>query len=103
MAPLMEQHLLTLLRSQKKEGAQRPEVRVQLYTQDGREYDAEGKISFWDNRIDPDSGTLRLQAIFPNPDGMLLPGMFTRIKLSPPIFFQLFARKRFTLVFLPYI
>ncbi len=81
---LNEMDLLTLLRSQKKEGAQRPEVRVQLYTQDGREYDAEGKISFWDNRIDPDSGTLRLQAIFPNPDGMLLPGMFTRIKLSPP-------------------
>ena len=25
------------------------------------------------------------------------------LKLSPPVFFQLFARKRFTLVFLPYI
>ncbi len=80
---LNEMDLLTLLRGKKK-GQTRPEVRVQLYTQDGREYDAEGKISFWDNRIDPDSGTLRLQAVFPNPDGKLIPGMFTRIKLSPP-------------------
>ncbi len=80
---LNEMDLLTLLRSKEK-GRARPEVRVQLYTQDGREYDAEGKISFWDNRIDPDSGTLRLQAVFPNPDGKLIPGMFTRIRLSPP-------------------
>ncbi len=41
-----------------------------------------GKIHAFDNRIDPASGTIRARAIFDNPEGQLLPGMFARVKLG---------------------
>jgi len=45
----------------------------------------EGKIHSFDNRIDPASGTIRARAIFNNPNGQLLPGMYARIKLGSAI------------------
>jgi len=42
----------------------------------------QGKIHAFDNRIDPTSGTIRVRAIFDNPKGQLLPGMFARVKLG---------------------
>jgi len=42
----------------------------------------QGKIHAFDNRIDPTSGTIRARAIFDNPKGQLLPGMFARVKLG---------------------
>jgi len=42
----------------------------------------QGKIHAFDNRIDPASGTIRARAIFDNPKGQLLPGMFARVKLG---------------------
>jgi len=42
----------------------------------------QGKIHAFDNRIDPASGTIRARAIFDNPKGQLLPGMFARVRLG---------------------
>jgi len=42
----------------------------------------QGKIYAFDNRIDPSSGTIRARAIFKNPQGKLLPGMYARLKLG---------------------
>lgn len=42
----------------------------------------QGKIHSFDNRIDPTSGTIRARAIFDNPQGKLLPGMYARLKLG---------------------
>ncbi len=44
-----------------------------------------GEIHAFDNRIDPASGTIRARAIFDNPQGKLLPGMYARMKLGSPI------------------
>jgi len=41
-----------------------------------------GKIHSFDNRIDPASGTIRARAIFDNPQGKLLPGMYARLKIG---------------------
>lgn len=60
-----------------------PDVKVSLSFQDGTVYPIEGKISFWNNEINNTTGTLKLQAVFPNPDRKLLPGMFVRVKLEP--------------------
>ena len=40
-----------------------------------------GKLDFAENRIDAASGTMRVRARFPNPDGVLQPGMFGRINM----------------------
>lgn len=41
-----------------------------------------GKIHAFDNQIDSTSGTIRARAIFDNPQGKLLPGMYARLKLG---------------------
>lgn len=42
----------------------------------------QGKIHAFDNQIDPASGTIRARAIFDNPQGKLLPGMYAHLKLG---------------------
>jgi multidrug efflux system membrane fusion protein len=41
----------------------------------------EGMMDFVDNKIDPNTGTLRGRAVFPNPEDLLLPGLFVRLRL----------------------
>ena len=41
----------------------------------------EGYVDFVDNRIDPTTGTIRARAVFKNPKGYLLPGLFGRIRV----------------------
>lgn len=42
----------------------------------------EGRVSSVDNRLDTSSGTIRVRAVFDNPDGILLPGLYARIQLG---------------------
>lgn len=44
-------------------------------------YQYVGRIDFVDNRIDAQTGTIRIRASFPNEDNDLLPGLFARIRL----------------------
>ena len=57
-------------------------VRVSLSTPDGQEYPEAGEIDFADAAIDPQTGTVRARAVFPNPERTLMPGQFVRISLS---------------------
>lgn len=45
----------------------------------GSEYDHKGKLNFSDTSIDQTTGTLNVRASFPNPDGVLYPGMYVTI------------------------
>jgi membrane fusion protein (multidrug efflux system) len=47
----------------------------------GREYSHHGKIDTSAPRVDPQTGTIQARAIFPNPDGILLPGQFIRVRI----------------------
>jgi RND family efflux transporter MFP subunit len=40
-----------------------------------------GTLDFSENRIDPDTGTMRVRAVLPNPDDILTPGLFGRINV----------------------
>ena len=46
----------------------------------GEVYPYKGKLMFKDALVDETTGSVRLRAVFPNPDGTLLPGMFARAK-----------------------
>ncbi|RJR41326.1 MAG: efflux RND transporter periplasmic adaptor subunit [Desulfobacteraceae bacterium] len=52
--------------------------KVSLILEDGSRYPLEGKLQFRDVSVDPTTGSVILRAVFPNPEGMLLPGMFVR-------------------------
>lgn len=51
---------------------------VRLILEDGSAYPLEGVLQFRDVTVDPTTGSVTLRAIFPNPQGFLLPGMFVR-------------------------
>ena len=52
--------------------------KVKLILEDGTIYQLEGTLQFKDITVDPTTGSVILRAIFPNPKGVLLPGMFVR-------------------------
>lgn len=51
---------------------------VKLILQNGTEYRREGTFLFRDVTVDPSTGSVVLRLVFPNPEGLLLPGMFVR-------------------------
>jgi membrane fusion protein, multidrug efflux system len=57
-------------------------ARVGLKLDDGSTYPLEGKLQFTDVTVDPSTGAVRLRAIFPNPDGLLLPGLYVRATIN---------------------
>jgi len=59
-----------------REGTSQNKVRINL--EDGTAYPLEGTLQFQDVTVDRSTGTVILRAVFPNPDGILLPGMFVR-------------------------
>lgn len=48
---------------------------------DGSEYPYQGLVDFADPQIDPKTGTFSVRAEMPNPERVLLPGQFTRVRL----------------------
>lgn len=58
---------------------------VQVVMEDGSVYPHTGKLLFSDLAVDPATGTVALRAEIPNPDGMLLPGMFVRVRVQQAV------------------
>ncbi len=52
--------------------------KVKLVLGDGGEYPLEGTLQFRDITVDPTTGSVILRIVVPNPEGLLLPGMFVR-------------------------
>ena len=74
--------LVTLRRELASGGVTASATGVQLTLEDGSAYSYAGRIEFAEAIVDPTTGTVTLRARFPNPQGLLLPGMFVRAKLS---------------------
>ena len=53
-------------------------ARVRLKLEDGTTYPLEGRVKFTDVTVDPATGSQTIRALFDNPRGLLLPGMFVR-------------------------
>lgn len=56
-------------------------ARAVLRLEDGSEYEHEGKLEFSEVSVDEGTGSVTLRAVFPNPDRILLPGMFVHAQL----------------------
>lgn len=52
-----------------------------LRLEDGSEYEHEGRLEFSEVSVDSSTGSVTLRAVFPNPDRLLLPGMFVHAQL----------------------
>ena len=55
--------------------------KVFLSLSDKMEYNQPGEIDFFDRDVNPQTGTIALRAVFPNPEGLIKPGNFAQIYL----------------------
>ncbi|CEO37742.1 efflux RND transporter periplasmic adaptor subunit [Photobacterium kishitanii] len=55
---------------------------VELILEDGSVYSHHGTLQFAEVNVDPNTGSVTLRAEFPNPEGILLPGMYVRAVLN---------------------
>ena len=61
-------------------------ARVKLLLADNSTYPHEGELRFSEVTVDPSTDSVTLRAVFPNPNGILLPGMFVREELSEGLY-----------------
>ena len=57
------------------------QAQISLILSDGSTFNHPGKFNFADRQVDPETGTILFQASFPNPEKLLRPGQFARIKV----------------------
>jgi RND family efflux transporter MFP subunit len=70
-----------LARDQKLTSNGDGKIPVELQLADEEEFSHRGYIESFDNRLDPQTGSILLRAVFPNPEGHIVPGLFARIRV----------------------
>jgi membrane fusion protein, multidrug efflux system len=80
---ISESEYLALARAAAAEGRSRPkdEARLELILADGSVHPKKGRVTVVGRGVSAETGTLPLQASFPNPGGLLRPGQFGRVRL----------------------
>lgn len=75
---------LLLLRREVAAGnlASTDEVPVDIVLEDGSRYPHAGRMSFAETTVDPTTGSFVVRVVVPNPDQLLLPGMYVRAVLA---------------------
>ena len=74
--------LVALRRELSSGGATRSPAVVRLTLEDGSQYALPGRVQFAEAVVNENTGTVTLRATFPNPSGLLLPGMYVRARFS---------------------
>ena len=74
--------LRTLLAQQ---GIKKGSTKLALNLEDGSHYSYKGTLQFQEIAVDESTGSVTLRATFPNPDGILLPGMYVRALMDEAV------------------
>lgn len=74
-----------LARDRDGDGAMPTTANVRLKLEDGSDYGQVGTVEFTEVTVDEATGTVTLRARFPNPDGLLLPGMFVTASFAQAV------------------
>jgi membrane fusion protein (multidrug efflux system) len=69
-------------RAARRTGAPVPENVPRLTLPNGTAYPHAGRFDFIDNQVDPTTGTIRVRATFPNPEKLLVPGLFVTMRIE---------------------
>lgn len=80
---LAENELLHLLRREESEiyKIKAREEGVRFVLSDNSMFDQKGRIDFLDRNVDPKTGSIIIQASFPNPDKLIRPGFFSTVRI----------------------
>jgi RND family efflux transporter MFP subunit len=82
----MDERTFLLLSAKLRKGEIRNQKNLEFTAEMGLATDEgsfpyQGKVDFIDNHVKADKGTIQVRAVFPNPKGILLPGLFARVRL----------------------
>lgn len=75
-------HLGRLKRDDKPKGENDTELPVHMRLADETDFPHQGKVDLVATQVNPGTGTVRWRAVFANPDGLFMPGMFARVRLT---------------------
>lgn len=64
-----------------REQSNLPDDGLRMLLSDGTEYEHSGQLSMVDRAVDPKTGTLGIRVQFPNPEGLLRPGQYSRVRI----------------------
>jgi RND family efflux transporter MFP subunit len=78
--PISEQTYLEFRRREPDAPSIPKGIEFELVLSDGTTYPRKGTFFAIDRQVDGNTGTLRVAALFPNPDGLLRPGQFARVR-----------------------
>jgi membrane fusion protein (multidrug efflux system) len=78
MVPISEQEFLHLQSTRAAAG--QPKRQIELILSDGSNYPRKGEVAFADRQVDPSTGTLKVAVLFPNPDNVLRPGLYAKVR-----------------------
>lgn len=81
---LNERDLLLLKRIHQQESNEKlkaKKIPIRLSLADEKDFPHQGFLDFSDVKLNPETGTVQSRAVFANPDGFLLPGMFARLRV----------------------
>ncbi|UNU73134.1 efflux RND transporter periplasmic adaptor subunit [Moraxella nasovis] len=77
---------LLRLRQQLSEGtASQGSLEVQIVLEDGTVYPILGQLALLDATVDESTGSVTIRAVFPNPDDILLPGMYVNARVAQAV------------------
>jgi membrane fusion protein, multidrug efflux system len=79
-ATMSEVDYLRFARRAAERKAGRAEMPLELVLADGTRYPLRGQATTLDRTVDPKTGTIVVEALFPNPDKLLKPGQFGRVR-----------------------
>ncbi len=80
-----EQEYLRLSRGEREaeeKGQAQPEFKISLTLADGSRYPYLGELAETDRTLSNSTGTLIVRTLFDNPEGLLVPGMYTRVEVT---------------------
>ncbi|KGP62510.1 hemolysin secretion protein D [Legionella norrlandica] len=72
---------IRLDRAGKRPSSEKKPTPVMIKLSDEKDYIHQGIVDFMDNIIDLGTGTIQIRALVPNPDAIIYPGLFGRVKL----------------------
>jgi RND family efflux transporter MFP subunit len=79
--PISEKEYMTYFRVG-KDGKKDKEANIEILLADGKPYSGKYDVDFLDNKIDSQTGTMMIYLLCENPDKQLVPGGWTKVKLS---------------------
>ncbi|WP_224485379.1 efflux RND transporter periplasmic adaptor subunit [Robertkochia aurantiaca] len=67
---------------QEQENSPNTDAKVELILSDNSVFEHQGRFRFINREIDPETGSILVQAVFPNPDFLIKPGQFAKVRIT---------------------